>query len=236
MKKGIVIVRAWLLIAAFVVVSSVGLASEPKQATGGHSSEAGLSADQALSKLQEGNKRYMAFSFANKDWKAKVAEVYTGQQPYAVILSCSDSRVAPEYIFDAGLGEVFVIRNAGNLVDPIALGSIEYAAAHLGAKLLVVMGHEKCGAVTASAGHAMEHGNIPTIVEAIQPAVRAAEKSTPKDKLVEQAIVENANIMAHRILEESSVINNMVKEGKFKIVTAKYFLKDGHVEFQQGGK
>jgi len=191
-----------------------------------------ITSDEALTKLKEGNKRYMKFKFEKKNWKARMAEVYAGQHPYAVVVCCSDSRVTPEYIFDAGLGEIFVIRTAGNVLDPIAMGSIEYAAAHCGSPLLVVMGHEKCGAVTAACEHALEHGSIPAIVEAIQPAVRAVEKpGVSKPGLIELAVEENAYRMAKKAYEESSILHKLVKGGKLKIVVAKYFLKDGHVEF-----
>ncbi|MBI4650957.1 carbonic anhydrase [Candidatus Desantisbacteria bacterium] len=213
MKK-YVLKNCWLVLVLVVSLNSFVLANE-KEVSGhssGHHSEEGVSPDTALSKLEE---------------------VYTGQKPYAIILSCSDSRVVPEYIFDAGLGEIFIIRTAGNVIDPIVLGSIEYAAAHLGAKLLIVMGHEKCGAVTAAVNHTNESINITAMLNAIKPAVEAMEKAGEKDNMVEKTIVENANVMVKRVTEESSIIAGLVKEGKFKIVSAKYFLKDGHVEFKK---
>lgn len=234
MKKN-VLGNWWLVLVLVVSLNSFVSANEKEASShkSGHHSEEGVSPDIALSKLVEGNKRYTSFSFSSKNWKAKLEELYKGQKPYAIILSCSDSRVAPEYIFDAGLGEVFIIRTAGNVVDPIVLGSIEYAAVHLGAKLLIVMGHEKCGAVTAAVGHADEGVNIAAILNAIKPAVEAMEKSGNKENIVEETIFENANVMAKRVTGESSIIAGLVKEGKFKIVSAKYFLKDGHVEFKK---
>lgn len=191
-----------------------------------------ITGDEALARLREGNKRYMEFKFMEKNWKARMDEVYAGQHPYAIVVSCSDSRVIPEYIFDAGLGEIFVIRTAGNVLDPIAMGSIEYAAVHLRSPLLVMMGHEKCGAVAAACEHALERGSIPAILEAIQPAVRAAQKAgVSKPELVELAVEENAYHMAKKAYEESSILHELVKDGKLKIVVAKYFLKDGNVEF-----
>lgn len=230
--------KKWCMI--FILVLSINpivSASEKEEDvnhSSGHHSEEGVNPEAAFKKLQEGNKKYMGFSAGNKVCKTNLEEVYNGQKPYVIILSCSDSRVAPEYIFDEELGELFIIRNAGNVVDPIVLGSIEYAAVHLGAKLLVVMGHEKCGAVTAAVNKAQESANITAILNEIKPAVEAVEKTGDKENLVEKTIIENANVMSKRVVEGSPVINNLVKEGKFKIISAKYFLKDGHVEFQEG--
>ncbi|MEW6087225.1 MAG: carbonic anhydrase [bacterium] len=225
-----------LIFALVVSINSLVIASEKEETGhgGAHHSEEGVTPDAALGRLKEGNKRYTSFNFGNKDWKAKLEEVYNGQKPYAIILSCSDSRVAPEYIFDAGLGEIFIIRTAGNVVDPVVLGSIEYAVAHLGSKLLIVMGHEKCGAVTAAVNHASESANISAILNEIKPSVDIIEKSGDKENLTERAILENANAMAKKVTEGSQVISDLVKEGKFKIISAKYFLKDGRVEFLEG--
>ena len=124
----------------------------------------------------------------------------TGQKPYAIILSCSDSRVPPEIIFDKGLGEIFVVRVAGNIPDPVILGSIEYAAEHFGCPLIMVLGHNRCGAVTAaveSQGH--PHGNIGAIIKTITPAVKQARKDARgagKSDLVESAIDNNIKLVA----------------------------------------
>ncbi len=199
-----------------------------------------------LEKLKEGNRKFVANQPTAKDLAKARLETQNGQQPYAIVLTCSDSRVAPEHIFDAGIGEIFVVRTAGNVVDKIALGSIEYAAEHLRAPLLVVMGHEKCGAVkaaweaaavsgsespvsehaTATEAHAHEEHskNIAAIVKAISPAVAKAKK---KNKGVEDAAVENVKAQIRAIMRKSPLCKKLVEEGKLKIVGAKYSLGSG---------
>ncbi|MBI1919543.1 MAG: carbonic anhydrase [Geobacter sp.] len=191
----------------------------------------------------EGNKHYVenkmtSGALCSASTRESLAKT---QKPYAIVLSCSDSRVPPEIIFDKGLGEIFVVRVAGNVVDPVTLGSIEYAAEHLGSPLIVVLGHERCGAVTAAVdAKGKPEGNIGAIVKSIAPAVKKA-KSQCKDckkkectgdekaKLVECAIDENVKLVAGNITKQSAVIKELVKKGKVKIVTAKYDLDDGLV-------
>jgi carbonic anhydrase len=195
----------------------------------------GMTADEALQKLMKGNKQFIE----QKQTGQKLCDLTTrqslakGQKPYAVILTCSDSRVPPELIFDKGLGEIFVIRVAGNIPDPIVLGSIEYAVEHIGSPLVMVLGHERCGAVTAAVdAKGKPEGNIGAIIKTISPAVKKARKEyTGKDKaqLVETAIDINTRLVAENLTKQSSVIRHLVKEGKVKIVTAKYDLDDGTV-------
>lgn len=195
----------------------------------------GVSADEALQKLMDGNERYVkqqmtASKLCDSATRQSLAK---GQKPYAVILTCSDSRVPPEIVFDKGLGEIFVIRVAGNVPDPIVLGSIEYAAEHIGSPLVMVLGHERCGAVTAAVdAKGKPEGNIGAIVTAIAPAVKQAKKHyTGKDKaqLVENAVDINARLVAANLTKQSAVLDHLVKAGKLKIVTAKYDLDDGTV-------
>ncbi len=195
----------------------------------------GMNADEALQQLMEGNKRFIEQQMTGHklcDVAARKS-LTQGQKPYAVILTCSDSRVPPEIVFDKGLGEIFVIRVAGNVIDPIVLGSIEYAAEHIGSPLVMVLGHEKCGAVTAAVdAKGKPEGNIGAIVKTIAPAVKEARKTyTGKDKaqLVETAVDANARLVAANLTKQSSVLKHLVKEGKLKIVTAKYDLDDGTV-------
>jgi carbonic anhydrase len=201
-----------------------------------------ITADEALQKLLDGNHRYVA----NQMTGQKLCDATTrhsltkGQSPYAIILCCSDSRVPPEIIFDKGLGEIFVVRVAGNVPDPIILGSIEYAADHLGSPLIMVLGHGRCGAVTAAVnakGEAHE-GNVGEIIKALAPAVSQAEKEAAgKDKaqLVEMAIDNNIRLVCRSLSEQSKVIKSMADAGKVKIVGAKYDLDDGKVSLL-GGK
>ena len=147
----------------------------------------GITPDEALKKLMGGNARFMKDDKEYISWgDVRRKELTKGQNPFAVILSCSDSRVPPEHVFDQELGDIFVVRVAGNVADPIELGSVEYAAEHLNVPLVMVLGHKKCGAVTAavnSGGKA--EGNIGAIVKKIAPAVETAKKSgKEKDDLL----------------------------------------------------
>ena len=148
-----------------------------------------------------------------------------------MVLTCSDSRVAPEYIFDQGLGDIFVIRVAGNVTDPIALGSIEYAVEQLHTPLIVVMGHDKCGAVGAAVQGGAPEGNIGAIVKKIAPSVDKA-KATGKtgDDLLNAAIIENTQSVAANLTKDSTIIKHLVDEKKVKIVPAKYSLATGKVD------
>jgi carbonic anhydrase len=201
-----------------------------------------LSADQALQKLLEGNQRFVdnKMTACGLSTTAARETLTKGQKPYAIILSCSDSRVPPEIIFDKGLGEIFVVRVAGNVPDPVVLGSIEYAAEHLGAPLIVVLGHERCGAVTAAVdAKGKPMGNIGAIIKAIAPAVKRARiEAAGKEKaeLVETAIDDNVRLVAENITKQSPVLHHLAKEGKLKIVAAKYDLDDGKVTLLDTGK
>ncbi|HJV34354.1 carbonic anhydrase, partial [Geomonas sp.] len=199
----------------------------------------GVTADQALQKLMDGNARYVESKLgtcAATDASAR-AKLATSQHPYAIILSCSDSRVPPELIFDQSLGEVFVVRVAGNVADPIVLGSIEYAAEHLGSPLIMVLGHERCGAVTASVkAKGKPEGNIGAIVKAIEPSAKKAKKTCKgksTEEIVECAVSLNAKAVAADLTKKSKVLAHELKEGKIKIVAAKYDLDDGKVTLLQ---
>jgi carbonic anhydrase len=187
--------------------------------------------DESLQKLMDGNKRYVEGAQINKDLgDSKRKEILKGQHPFATIITCSDSRVPPEHIFDQGLGDIFIIRVAGNVVDSIALGSIEYGAEHVGTPLLMLLGHSNCGAVTAALGaKGAPEGNIGAIVKKIQPAVKKAKKKGgSNEEVLETAIKENVmNVYAD--VMKSPVIKELVHEGKLKIVAAEYDLATGKV-------
>lgn len=202
----------------------------------------GLSADQALQALLEGNQRFVDNKMTASGLSTTAAReaLAKGQKPSAIILSCSDSRVPPEIIFDKGLGEIFVVRVAGNVPDPVVLGSIEYAAEHLGASLIVVLGHERCGAVTAAVdAKGKPRGNIGAIIKAIAPAARRAKieaAGLEKADLIETAINGNVRLVAENISKQSPLLHHLTKEGKLKIVAAKYDLDDGKVTLLETGK
>ncbi len=186
--------------------------------------------DSALVELKAGNDRYVkgqstAFQTLTKERTASA----TKQKPFAIVVSCSDSRVPPEEVFDQGVSELFVIRTAGGVLDKAVLGSIEYAAEHLGVRLIVVLGHERCGAVTASVESGEAAGNIGYIVEQIKPAVESAQKL--KGDLLNNAIHENMSLIQHQIATAEPVLKELTEKGELKIVGAYYDLDEGTVTF-----
>lgn len=193
-------------------------------------------ADQ-LKRLMEGNARYVAgkSAHANQD-RARRAEVAKGQKPFAMLLSCADSRVPPEILFDQGLGDLFVVRVAGNIADAHALGSLEYGAQVLGARFLMVLGHEYCGAVDAAlkGGHA--GGNIDSIVNAIAPAAVKAKADPEKTGLLDKAVAENVREVLAAITKRSPALAGMAAKGDLRIVGARYDLDSGEVTLVPTGK
>jgi len=188
-----------------------------------------LNVQQSLKKLLEGNKRCVVCKQQNPRQDARRRkEVSKGQKPFAVIVGCSDSRIPPELIFDQGLGDLFVVRLAGNIVDALALGSIEYAVEHLGTKLIVVLGHGKCGAVTAATKGPDAPGHVGAIVKAIQPAVKKVQKM-PGD-LVDNAIRANASLVVNKIKSSKPILAEMVNKGEIEVIGAYYNIETGAVE------
>ena len=188
---------------------------------------ASVSADAALAKLNEGNLRFATSEVSQSNpTAARRAETAQEQHPFAIILGCADSRTAPELIFDQNLGDLFVIRTAGNLVDDHALGSIEYAVAHLGARLVVVLGHQRCGAVKAALESDHAPGHIESLVRDIQPAVKAA-KGKPGDPL-SATVAENARQVAAQI-KAKAALGDLAKE--VRIVSAVYDLDTGKIDW-----
>jgi carbonic anhydrase len=188
---------------------------------------ASVPADAALAKLKEGNLRFATSEVSqSKPTAARRAETAQAQHPFAIIVGCADSRTAPELVFDQNLGDLFVIRTAGNLVDDHALGSIEYAVAHAGARLIVVLGHTRCGAVTAALESDRAPGHIQSLVRDIQPAVKAA-KSKPGDALA-AATTENARQVAAQI-KAKAALGDLARE--VRIVSAVYDLDTGKIEW-----
>src|SRR6266404_2530945 len=188
---------------------------------------ASVSADAALAKLKEGNTRFVNSKVsAGKPTAARRAETAQSQHPFAIILGCADSRTSPEIIFDQNIGDIFVVRNAGNLVDDHALGSIEYAVEHLGARLIVVLGHERCGAVSAALAGDTAPGHLQSVVRDIQPAVQAT-KGKEGDAL-SNAIHENDALVAAKIRQEAQ-LGELASQ--VKVVEGYYDLDTGKVEW-----
>lgn len=190
-----------------------------------------IGADEALSRLLSGDKRFVAGKSSDPTGPALIERRHAlakEQKPFAVVLGCSDSRVPPELVFDVGLGDIFVIRTAGEVVDKVGLGSIEYAVEHLGTRLVVVLGHQHCGAVSAAVAGATETGDIPDVLRAISPAIEET-KGQPGDP-VENAVRANARDIAKRLQSAGPIIAPRVQSGELKIVAAYYSLDTGQVQ------
>jgi carbonic anhydrase len=185
-----------------------------------------LSPDAALAELIDGNKRFTSGRFTRNDQDVAILKQKTvdKQEPFAAVLSCADSRVPVELIFDQSIGHIFVARVAGNIVTPEIMGSLEYGAAVLGTKVILVMGHSGCGAVKATIQGKEVPGQISTLFPHIQPAVDQAGQS------LEAATKTNAKLQATLLRESSTVIAGLVKEGRVKVVPGYYDLATGAVD------
>ncbi|EDY18318.1 carbonic anhydrase [Chthoniobacter flavus Ellin428] len=186
-----------------------------------------VGADVALARLKAGNQRFASASVSSsKPVAARRAATVNGQHPFAIIVGCADSRTPPEIIFDQSIGDLFVVRAAGNLVDDYGLGSIEYAVEHLGARLIVVLGHQKCGAVQAALSGGEAPGHIHALVSAIQPAVQAT-KGKPGDPL-SNAVHENDALVAEKIRKKAR-LGDLTSQ--VRVVEGCYDLRTGKVEW-----
>lgn len=182
-----------------------------------------ITPDEVLKQLLEGNQRFIENKRKNPNQTlTRVQEVAQGQAPFAAILSCADSRVPAEIIFDRGLGDLFVVRNAGNIATAAEIGSLEFGTLVLGAKVLMVIGHQSCGAVKATmAGNAVP-GQISSILDAIKPAIKP-------NQTLEEATIANVKLGISR-LQASPVISQLIKDGKLKIAGGYYNLETGQVQ------
>jgi carbonic anhydrase len=180
--------------------------------------------------LLQGNQRFVMGEPQPRLLISSRQRLVYGQQPKAIILTCSDSRVSPELIFDKGLGDIFVVRTAGNVADPVALGSIEYAAEHLHAGLLVILGHENCGAVAAAAsGEKMPSPNLEAIVSKIKPAIEKTRGWATGDELIHRGVIGNIHQSARDVIANSPLVRESIADGKLVVVKAVYDLKTGEV-------
>jgi carbonic anhydrase len=216
-------------IAAFGLTAASNLVWQVEQAQAAElpSIAPPLNPDDALQKLVEGNQRFVQHQPQYPDQsKARLQEVAQAQHPFATILSCADSRVPAEIVFDQGIGDIFDVRIAGNIATPEAIGSIEYAVALLDTPLLMVLGHERCGAVTAAVQNKALPGDISTFVKAILPAVKRV-KDQPGDA-VDNAVVANVQYQIEQ-LQRSTLLMERLQSGKLKIVGGRYDLDTGTV-------
>jgi len=182
----------------------------------------------SIERLKAGNQRFVADKLDGKLQNSERRKSLTGgQQPYAIVLSCADSRVVPELAFDTGLGEIFIVRVAGNVANTSSMASIEYAVAHCGSKVIVVLGHQSCGAVTAAVAGGDNGYNLNHLLAHITPAINASGDGAS----VTDVIKKNAEMTAKELCDRSSIIGNAVASGDVKIVPAYYNLDSGAVDF-----
>lgn len=187
-------------------------------------------AEQIWADLLEGNRRFQTGKPATRDLVGRREQLANDQQPQVIVLACSDSRVSPELIFDKDLGDLFVIRTGGNVADPVALGSIEFAAEILNSPVLVVMGHEKCGAVAAVAsGGSVLSPNLASIVARIRPAIDSVKGKADGDELLRLAEQANVRQSARDLLSNSPLLQKKVAEGSLTLIKALYRLSTGRV-------
>jgi carbonic anhydrase len=188
------------------------------------------SADGVWNELLAGNQRFVSGRPLARPLAHERAELADSQQPRTVVLGSADSRVSPELVFDQSLGDLFVVRTAGNIVDPIALGSIEYAVEHLHARLLVVLGHSNCGAVRAAASEEeMPSAYLQAIVDRIRPTVQRLSPCFEGEELIERSVIANARQSAADVLSNSALLRDATAKGRLKVVSAVYDLRSGVV-------
>ena len=214
-----------LIIGSLILVSTLGAMATEENS--------GITADQAMKNLTEGNARFVSGNAIHPDQSIadRRAELVASQHPFAVIVTCSDSRVPPEIVFDQGLGDIFVIRTAGEVMDNVTLGSIEYAVDHLNVPLVLVLGHDGCGAVDAVVSGGEAHGHIVDLVEAIKPAVETA-RGMKGDLLSNSIDVNTQNIVA-KLKSSEPILSLAVKQDKLKILGARYHLDSGMVNIME---
>lgn len=194
-----------------------------------------ITAEQALQMLMDGNARFVSGDVEHPNQSAESREeVISGQQPFAIIVGCSDSRIPPEIVFDQGIGDIFVIRTAGQVMDNATLASIEYGAEHLGVPLVVVLGHDSCGAVRAAVEGGEAPGHLGCLVDAISPAVDEIEEEetneTSEDDLIDCVIDINIENIVYQLESSEPILSELVEEGELTIVGARYHLDSGEVE------
>jgi len=192
--------------------------------------QAGIRPNDAVTRLKEGNQRFLQNEKTERDLLTQVEKTGSGQFPFAALLSCIDSRVPAELVFDQGIGDIFNVRVAGNIVNEDILGSLEYSCKVAGSKLVLVLGHTRCGAVTSACKH-VELGNITPLLDKIQPAVGSVVKGDLTPELIEEVAVKNVENSIEQIRNESPILKEMEDNGEIVIAGAIYDVVSGAVEF-----
>ena len=219
------------LASCFALVSLVGINQFALAADPAHPDQLSVAPAEAISKLKEGNGRYTSGNLQHPGQTTeRRTELANVQHPFAVIVSCSDSRVPPEIVFDQGLGDLFIVRVAGNIINDQGLGSIEYAVDHLGSHLILVLGHQRCGAVQAAketiAAKGKAPGHIESLVTAIKPAVEATAK-----KDLDATIKANVNHVVDKLRSSTPILKTKVDSGQVQVIGGYYSLDTGAVTF-----
>jgi carbonic anhydrase len=201
-----------------------------------------IPAQEALVRLREGNRRFVSNIRSETLTARRRVELANGQAPFAVILGCSDSRVPVELVFDQGLGDLFVIRVAGNIVAPSQVGSVEFAAEAFGTRLVVVLGHQRCGAITATLeqmqqSEASQKGSLRSIVDRVRPSIEGllhTDLRNDHEALVHEAVRANVRASASHLRHGSAIIEQLIQSKGLLVVGAQYSLETGEVEFFDG--
>jgi carbonic anhydrase len=219
------------LASCFVIVGLLSASQFAGAADPGHSDQPSVAPAEAISKLKEGNGRYTS---GNLQHPGQTTERRTAlaktQHPFATILSCSDSRVPPEIVFDQGLGDLFIVRVAGNVINDEGLGSIEYSVDHLGARLILVLGHQSCGAVDAARKTIAAKGKAPGHIESLVTAIKPAVEATAKDDL-DATIKANVKHVVDALRSSTPILKAKVDSGEVKVIGGYYSLDTGAVTF-----
>ena len=215
---------SWLIVISLIAASQFALAADPADPE-----QPTVAPAEAVSKLKEGNGRYTTGNLQHPGQTTeRRAELAKDQHPFAVILSCSDSRVPPEIVFDQGLGDLFVVRVAGNVIDDHGLGSIEYAIDHLGARLIVVLGHQSCGAVKAAKETIAAKGKAPGHIQSLVTAIKPVVEATAKDDL-ETTVKANVKHVVQALRSSTPILKAKVDSGEVQVIGGYYSLDTGAV-------
>lgn len=199
-------------------------------------SQAAVTPEMALQLLKDGNKRFLDKATISRSYDKQIELTTSGQYPFAAVVSCIDSRIPTEIVFDQGIGDIFNARIAGNFVNQDILGSLEFACKLAGSKLIVIMGHTACGAVKGACDHA-ELGNLTAMLENIKPALNevktgeGVDRSSKNIDFVNEVAVQNVHLTIARLKNDSSVLNEMIENGEIKVVGAMYDVSSGKVSF-----
>lgn len=223
--------RKTQLASCFVIVSLLGSSQFTGAADPAHSDQPTVAPAEAISKLKEGNSRYTSGNLQHPGQTTeRRTELAKTQHPFAAIVSCSDSRVPPEVVFDQGLGDLFVVRVAGNVINDEGLGSLEYTVDHLGTRLILVLGHQRCGAVDAARETIAAKGKAPGHIQSLVTAIKPAVEATSKEDL-DATIKANVKHVVDTLRSSTPILKAAVDSGKLQIVGGYYSLDTGAVAF-----